>query len=386
MDREEFAYLKNAVLKKWVEGKEFILPIQRLVDFYLGRTKSERPMENLSTYLRTVVDYCKFVRKDPETILREAFDDLNKGYEQRDPTLRYMTDYFKHVKKIRKENTAISRMAHLRTFYKANKFTNFTFIIPKMAKGKEKQRMDKALAYEVWVFAKSLRDKALVHILWSTGLSVIDVVKLEVKQIEEYENWGYVEVRRTKTKRDYIAIFPPDCMKSIKKYLGKRRSESKWLFPSNGEKRLSTSAVQQILRRLGKDMGLYEKGRNPIHAHNFRKGHNSELKLSKIDSEFVEFLQGRELGTRSSYATYTPEQVIEYLKPHYEALILTGVTSNNRVDELEQELTYLKERVEQLSLIVEQVRPILREQGLVLATRRPKGKKKSAPKKKKAGK
>lgn len=88
---------------------------------------------------------------------------------------------------------------------------------------------------------KSSRDKALVEILWSTGLRRSEIARLEMGDINFSE--GYIVVRTSKNGKPRIAPLSPSTRRTLVRHLGKRRTGSVL--------GLTSSSIRVRLARLG---------------------------------------------------------------------------------------------------------------------------------------
>lgn len=70
----------------------------------------------------------------------------------------------------------------------------------------------------------SSRDKALIEILWSTGLRRSEIARLEVGDINLSE--GFIVVRTSKTGKPRIAPLSPSARRALVRHLGKRTTGS----------------------------------------------------------------------------------------------------------------------------------------------------------------
>ncbi len=99
--------------------------------------------------------------------------------------------------------------------------------------------------------AKSLRDKAIIEVLWSCGLRRTELAVLEVSDIDFLG--GYIVVRQSKTGKPRIVPLSPNAKRALRRYLQGRTEGS--LF------KLQSNTVRLILKRL-----------NAPSAHAWRRG------------------------------------------------------------------------------------------------------------------
>ncbi len=91
------------------------------------------------------------------------------------------------------------------------------------------------------VAASTLRDKALVEVLWSCGLRRSEIARLDIADVNFSE--GFLIVRTSKTGKPRIAPLSPSARHALRKHIGKRSQGS--LFE------MTTNAIRLCLTRLG---------------------------------------------------------------------------------------------------------------------------------------
>ena len=89
--------------------------------------------------------------------------------------------------------------------------------------------------------AKNSRDKALIELLWSTGLRRSELARLDASDINLSQ--GYLVVRTTKSGKPRIAPLSPQARRALLRHLGKRVEGS--VFG------LNSSSIRVRLARLG---------------------------------------------------------------------------------------------------------------------------------------
>ena len=89
--------------------------------------------------------------------------------------------------------------------------------------------------------ASTLRDKALVEVLWSCGLRRSEIARLDIADVNFSE--GFLVIRTSKTGKPRIAPLSPSARHALRKHIGKRSQGS--LFG------MTTNAIRLCLKRLG---------------------------------------------------------------------------------------------------------------------------------------
>ena len=89
--------------------------------------------------------------------------------------------------------------------------------------------------------ASTLRDKALIEVLWSCGLRRSEITRLQFADVNFSE--GFLIVHTSKTGKPRIAPLSPAARHALRKHIGKRTQGS--LFG------MTTNAIRLCLQRLG---------------------------------------------------------------------------------------------------------------------------------------
>jgi integrase/recombinase XerD len=88
--------------------------------------------------------------------------------------------------------------------------------------------------------ASTLRDKALIEVLWSCGLRRSEIARLEASDVNFSE--GFLVIHTSKTGKPRIAPLSPSARHALRKHIGKRTQGS--LFG------MTTNAIRLCLQRL----------------------------------------------------------------------------------------------------------------------------------------
>lgn len=148
------------------------------------------------------------------------------------------------------------------------------------------------------------RDLAIVDMLYSTGIRVGELVKLDKTDINFHERECIVYGKGDKERRVY---FDAKTKLHLKKYLSERNDSSKALFVTLNKphKRLQISGVEIRIRELGKKLG-YEN----IHPHKFRRTMATRAIDKGMPIEQVQQLLGhQQIDTTMKYAMVNQNNV-----------------------------------------------------------------------------
>ncbi len=162
---------------------------------------------------------------------------------------------------------------------------------------------------------KSLRDKAILETLFSTGLRVAELVALNREQIKIKDVNDELELSVVgKGKKVRTVYFSPRALLALKNYLDKRKDVDEALFinfkpgaeKSLSPRRLSIRSVENIVKKYVKLAGL------PIMTtpHTLRHSFATDLLAQGADLRLVqEFLGHKNISTTQIYTHVTNKQL-----------------------------------------------------------------------------
>lgn len=157
----------------------------------------------------------------------------------------------------------------------------------------------------------SYRDKAILELLYASGLRVSELVNLKISDVD-FEN----RVLRVKGKggKERVVPFGSYALKAIKNYLQERKDNSPYLFVSKFNKKLSNRQIQKIVKK------YLSKIPNPpaTNPHTFRHSFATHLLDRGADLRAVQELLGHSsLETTQIYTHLTIGKLKEiYKKTH----------------------------------------------------------------------
>ena len=177
--------------------------------------------------------------------------------------------------------------------------------------------------------ADSKRDYCIITLFLNCGIRLSELVGINIKDIDFYENRLKVLGKRSKERMVYLN---PACIDALKKYLVIRRDNPKAadesaLFISNQNRRISKRRVQQIVEETLRKAGLDGKG---ITTHKLR--HTAATLMYQYGDADVltlkELLGHESTATTEIYTHLNNENV----RNAVESNPLAKVTSENKED------------------------------------------------------
>lgn len=237
----------------------------------------------------------------------------------------------------------------------------------------------------------SLRNKAIMHFLASTGCRIGAIPELRMKHLSNMPDGCMAVLLYAGYKEEYCSFLTPEAVSSLNVYLDKRKKDGEYLgedsFVFREEyklgiqkpKMLKYDAVSYVLYRIVKKMKR-KKGNggryNVQMAHGFRKRFNTIMKNNKeINPNIAERLMGHfsktipldtyyyQPGNEVLYAEFKkaiPDLTID----DSERLRLQNEVNSKKVSELESEkdvlITQLQEQIRENETTKERVARILK--------------------------
>jgi tyrosine recombinase XerC len=148
-----------------------------------------------------------------------------------------------------------------------------------------------------------LRDRAILEMLYSTGIRVSELVGLNVEDVDLLSNVAKVA---GKGKKERIVPVGDQALKIVRRYLEKRKHKSYALFLNKFGKRLSDRSIRNIVDKYIKKACI---GQN-ISPHTLRHSFATHLLDRGADLRFVQELLGHaSLSTTQIYTHVTTDKL-----------------------------------------------------------------------------
>ncbi len=154
----------------------------------------------------------------------------------------------------------------------------------------------------------SLRNKAFIHFLASTGVRVGSTPEIKIEDVKEIEDGAVVTAYRDSTE-EYRTCLTPEAYASLKRYLEQRieRNLDSVLFTrKNNLTPLTSTSSQDIVRNVRKQAKLSidngrksKRGKSQNHA--FRKRFEITLASCDLQQRFIDYMQGHFSGNSKAY-------------------------------------------------------------------------------------
>ena len=221
-----------------------------IIDEFIESLKARQASPNtLASYERDIVQFDRYFSEQGKKIFDLTKDD--------------MQEYIDHLKEVGKSNSTISRStASLKSFYRY--LVNKKLAEENIAENIEAPKVDRKepmilTTAEIETLLeqpdlselKGQRDKAMLEILYATGIRVTELVSLRIEDVNL--NSGYIRVKKKNSER-HIPLGNRS-LKCLKEYIEKvrplliRTEEEKTLFINTNGQKMTRQGYWKILKQ-----------------------------------------------------------------------------------------------------------------------------------------
>lgn len=366
--------VESKLVKKFIDMSNIELDDQ--VEQYLkAKTKS-----TASTYRGCLKRFRKFYDRPISEFLKDVEDQRIKNKnlppaERRRYFEETINDFIKWMQDLGYANNPIrgslTALQNLFKYYDVPISYSFVKMPPPIAKKSNHKHQWRIEEIKEFVAgAKSYRDKAIVMVMFQSGMAVNEICSLDYGDVSQEINSGelplLINVVRVKNSNAFKTLLGADAVKYLKLYLDTRYelNEDSPLFTMEGtEKRITEGAIQMRLRELADKVFEIDEGKmNPYRPHSLRSAFRSRL-TGKTDGDLIKFWMGDVLGPKAGAYLNLPNEEHRLLYKAVEHRLSIETTSTDavgtksvaqdaylkRLTQVEQENTSLKGMVETLS-------------------------------------
>jgi integrase/recombinase XerC len=158
------------------------------------------------------------------------------------------------------------------------------------------------------------RDRAILEILYGTGIRVGELVSLDLAHLDLEEGWLKV---RGKGNKERVVPIGKKALKAVSEYLRERGRENGPLFVNSGRGRLTPRSIQRIVKRRKIQAGIMKK----TTPHTLRHSFATHLLEAGADLRGIQELLGHaSLSTTQRYTQVSLQHLMEiYDKAHPKA-------------------------------------------------------------------
>lgn len=287
------------------------LLIEFLEYLELERSRSQKTIENYHHYLKRFLDWSKISR--PEQITNDLMHSyrlhLNRLTDEKGATLKRSTQNY-HLIAIRSFLKYLSKrdvksLASEKIEIGKNPSHEIEFL-----DGSEVDRLLKAADAKD---LKSLRDRAILELLFSAGLRVSELIQTNREQMNLERQEFSVTGKGDKIR---IVFISDTAKKAIEEYLTKRQDIDPALFirfsnkkatENQQTKRLTSRSIQRIVKFYAAKAGIVKD----VHPHTLRHSFATDLLSNGADIRSVQSMLGHSSITTTQIYTHITNQQLK---------------------------------------------------------------------------
>ncbi|MCJ7430368.1 tyrosine-type recombinase/integrase [Candidatus Bathyarchaeota archaeon] len=304
----------------------------------------DRPENTKRIFARELRTFC-----DELAISPEEWRDLDK-FKARDLAWKFIS-----TKTASNPSVASTVMAALKSFYRNKNGEALPFDSTRGGKhalhvglstrGINEHIPNKTEAYQLIDMASSLRDKAILHFLFQTGVRVNVIQHLKLRDVADQLDKEVIALKVTGDldhklrSRDipfYYTFLNGEGAETLKRYIAlahKQLKKDAPLFSTSGHEAISQSYVLRIVKNCCRKAGL-----NPetIWTHSIRKSFRKVVRQSDIDDDSKEQFMGHVL--KGSRQAYFDGKDVEAMQKEYQRCNFSREIPKSEVSKLRQQL------------------------------------------------
>ena len=272
-------------------------PVPWLVRTYLVVKKTEGLSDGtLDNYSRILKHFFLFIRKQPEDVVANDIRMFVYAYQQR----KTVSD--RTLDKYRETICWFFHWAHTEEYIPKNPARSVKSI---KYEAKERQALTQVELEYLRLACKTVREKAIVEFLYSTGCRVSELTNVTKKDIGWESGTVHLFGKGKKHRTSYINA---KCSVALSEYLKTRSDESEYLFVSdrNPHGKLTKCAIERVIKILASRTSIEKK----VTPHVFRHTTATQAVNSGMAIEEISRLLGHSnLSTTMVYTKVSNESI-----------------------------------------------------------------------------
>lgn len=155
---------------------------------------------------------------------------------------------------------------------------------------------------------KNYKHKALICLIYSSGLRVSEVIRLKLKHIDSDRKMVYI--KDAKGKKDRYSILSKRAIALLRRYV-KKYEPQKWLFPGQKEnKHLTERSLQKVVKKASKKAKI----KKDVSVHTLRHSFATHLHENGVDIRYIQKLLGHKSSKTTEIYTHVSKFDINNIK------------------------------------------------------------------------
>jgi len=161
----------------------------------------------------------------------------------------------------------------------------------------------------------NIKHKAILILMYSSGLQVEEVVRLKLEDIDA--NRKLIHIRASKGRKDRYNLLSNVALQPLRENWKKEKPQ-KWLFSSwNKERHTTARTVQKIFQNACKKAGINKN----VSVHFLRHSFATHLLESGIDLRYIQELLGHKSSKTTEIYTHVSTKNLSAIKNPLDSLL-----------------------------------------------------------------
>lgn len=280
------------------------------------------------------IDYLRFEKKYSDNTISSYARDLNKANkyikkEFNQLTKKDIQDYIQLLSKKKSASSVSRNISTLKSFYKFLELNKYIKINPlsTIINPKTKQKLPKVLSEaEVNTLLDinlkndfDYRNKAMLELMYSSGLRVSELINLMVNDIDLNNSLVRIFGKGSKERIIPLNDYATEALRNYILYYRKnffKNGENNYLFLNNHGKKMTRQGFFKILQKIAKEKNI----KSELSPHTLRHSFASHLLKHGADLRSIQELLGHsDISTTQIYTHITSERLqknYEQFHPH----------------------------------------------------------------------
>ena len=284
---------------------------EKLIELFLAYliNKKKTSPNTISAYERDISSFCEFLSLKGSSVLEATAQDISK---------------FKSILVNNGKSVAtVSRsMSSLRSFYKYLVVSGITDVNPTVEIKNDKtekkffeilteEEIDKLLAQPDTTDFKGVRDKAMLELLYATGMKVSELMSLNISDVNL--KMGCVKCRNSKdASKNRIILLYPSAVKVVGEYISNSRSyfvsdpDEASLFVNTNGGRMTRQGFWKLLKMYAGEAGISKS----ITPHTLRHSFATHLLENGADINDIKSILGHaDISSTNVYSEFIKQNI-----------------------------------------------------------------------------
>ena len=285
-------------------------------------------------YIEEFIDYLRYEKKYSENTIASYQNDLKKAYiffkkDFKDLSKKDIQNYIQSLSKKESASSVSRTISTLKSFYKFLQINRYTKnnplgtisnpkTIKKLPKVLSEKEVDKLLDINLKTHF-DYRNKAMLELMYSSGLRVSELINLKVNDIDlknaSVRIFGKGSKERIVPLDDYAIEALDNYIKYYRKSLFKH-GENNYLFLNNHGNKMTRQGFFKILQKIAKEKNI----KSELSPHTLRHSFATHLLKHGADLRSIQELLGHsDISTTQIYTHITSERLqknYEEFHPH----------------------------------------------------------------------